>query len=195
MSNTNFFCNKRYDISFQDFYKLIQLILPSTITSREIRGIYKKEYQPCNVIELFNKTDDIQQTYSSTNYIASIYSWLGKRGLTVLADTDLTISLCREVLKEIKQNAEDYATYVFPLLDEQTIISSIDAQYRIFKQLNTLEGITKYIIKEYIGDEVNIEFYSKQNLTKLHGDTTSLMTYMTLLISKIIEQSNKNESN
>ena len=191
MNELNFFCNKRYDISFSDFHKLIQLILPTTIISRETRGIYRQEYQPCNIIELYNKTD-LQQPYASDQYIASIYSWLGRRGLTVLADTSLTTSLCREVLKEVKQNPEDFATYSFPLLDELQLISTIDNQYRIFKQVNTSDDISKYIIKEYVGDEANLEFFKNSNTTRLYGDTSSLLSYMLLLINSFMKNNSEN---
>lgn len=192
MNEQFFFCKKRYDISFSDFYKLIQVVLPTNLIVRETRGIYRQEYQPCNIIELYNKTD-LPQPYTSEQYIASIYSWLGRRGLTVLADTYITTSLCKEVLKEVKQNPEDFATYSFPLLDENKLISQIDSQYRIFKQLNTSDGINKYIIKEYVGDEVNLEFFEESNTTRLYGDTSSLLNYVLLLINNFMK--NKSEDN
>ena len=72
----DFYCNKRFDISFSDFHKLIKIILPSDYTSIETRGIYKIDYMPCNIIQL--KQED--------TVIANIYCWLGQKGLTVLAN-------------------------------------------------------------------------------------------------------------
>ena len=66
----NFFCNKRYDISFSDFYKLVALCLPNNYEMRETRGLYKSEYQPCNIIAIKQK-NNIEKPEEQ------IYCWLG----------------------------------------------------------------------------------------------------------------------
>lgn len=192
----DFLCQKRFDITFKDFCKLVQTVIPSNYQTRETTGIYKSEYQPCSILEIYLKTTELPEAnYIPANYIASIFCWNGKRGLTVLADNSLTINLSLQVLKNVKQNAEEFVTYTFDLLDEQAILSAIDEQYLIYSQLRTHDSIHKYIIREYVGDEVYLEFYTKDNTTKLYGDTTSLMTYMSLLINKFLVNSKNNQIN
>lgn len=176
----DFYCNKRFDISFEDFHKLIKLVLPSTYGSKETRGIYKVEYQPCNIIELFDKNQN-------NMHIACIYCWLGQKGLTVLADTPLTVSLCVEVCKEIKQNPEDWKSLSYPLIDEQLIIDELLLNnLLIYKQINAKNDTNKLIIKEYNNDECSLEFFKNPDSLRLSGAYTSLLTSIQLIIQKIL---------
>ena len=138
--NKNFFCNKRYDISFADFSKMVKLVLPTNYECCEKRGIYKRDYMPCNIIELKNK---------STCETFNIYSWLGQKGLTILADTEFATSICIEILSNVKQNPEDYAMLQFDLIDENTLINEIKSEFLVYHQINSSENTSKYIIKEH----------------------------------------------
>lgn len=180
-----FYCNKRFDISFSDFHKLVKLILPSTYSSKESRGIYKKDYVPCNILTIVD---------NSTDYSYNIYCWLGKKGLTILADTEFATSICIEVLKEVKQNAEDYRMQSFDIVDEVKLIEQIKQDYLVYHQLNSSYNTSKYIIKEYNNDEVTLEFFyepEKQDAdsVRLQGAMSSLFTYVQLLINKLLNDS------
>lgn len=178
----DFFCAKRFDISFSDLHKLIKLILPSDYITKETVGLYKNEYQPCSIIEVY-QVDSTQQT---NLLIGSIYCWLGRRGLTVLTNTEFTVNLCTNVLKEVKQNSEDYKVLSFPLLDEQTFIDALDKSYMIYKQLNSSEQTERYIIRESNNDEVIAEFFRQPDSLRVSGNMTSLLTYITLTIDKLL---------
>lgn len=175
----NFYCNKRYDISFSDFHKLIRICLPSNLTTRETRGIYKKEYTPCNIIEIY-------EPLQNNMHVANIYSWLGAKGLTVLADTELAVSLCLEVLKEVKQNPEDYKVLSLSMIDESILINheELKKDCMIYKQVNSSDNTSKYIIREYNGDEVLVDFYYNPDAVRLSGSVTSLLTTVQLIIEK-----------
>ena len=177
----DFYCNKRFDISFSDFHKLIKIILPSDYTSIETRGIYKIDYMPCNIIQL--KQED--------TVIANIYCWLGQKGLTVLANNPFAVSLCIEALKEVKQNPEDYRVLSSEMINELETINELseDKSLLIYKQLNSSEKTSKYIIKEYNGDEVLLEFYYDPDTVRLSGAVTSLFTLVQLRIETKIKQS------
>lgn len=174
----NFYCNKRYDISFSDFHKLIRICLPSNLMTRETRGIYKKEYTPCNIIEIYDNT--------KVQHVANIYSWLGAKGLTVLADTELAVSLCLEVLKEVKQNPEDYKVLSLSMIDESILVNheELKKDCMIYKQVNSSDNTSKYIIREYNGDEVLVDFYYNPDAVRLSGSVTSLLTTVQLIIEK-----------
>lgn len=187
----DFFCSKRYDINFSDLHKLIKLILPETYITKNTRGIYKNEYQPCNIIEIYkqlNNSDD-------TEYTGSIYCWLGRRGLTVLTNTEFTVSLCIEVLKEVKQNAEDYKVLSYDHIDEDELCSALskaDVTFRLYKQMNASEDTSRLIIKEYTNDEVLLEFFKNPDLLRVSGDTTSLLSYVVLTIEKLLNETRNN---
>lgn len=178
MSN-NFYCNKRFDISFSDFHKLIKICLPSNYQSRETRGTYKLEYQPCNIIEIY-------EPLQNNMHVANIYSWLGQKGLTILTDNELTVSLCLEALKNVKQNPEDYRTQSFKIIDESKLIDNeeLKENYLIYKQLNSSNDTSKYIIKEYNGDTVQVDFFYNPDSIRLSGAVTSLFTLVQLIIEK-----------
>lgn len=183
---TNFFCNKRYDISFSDFYKLINLCLPNNYEIRETRGLYKSDYQPCNIIAIKQKNNiEIPEE--------QIYCWLGQKGLTVLANTELTVSLCTEVLKNVKQNPEDYRVLTFDMISRKRLLIDNDElkkNYIIYEQINSSDNTNKYLIKEYNGDEVQLDFYYDPDYIRLSGAISSLFTFVQLLIEKY---SNKSE--
>lgn len=172
----DFYCNKRFDISFTDFHKLVKLVLPTNYSSKETRGIYKRDYMPCNIIEL---TNDKQE------FIANIYCWLGQRGLTVLTDTQFSTSICLEVLKEVKQNPEDFKSLSFNIIDESKFIEILSKEYLIYKQTNSSNHTSKYIIKEYNGDEVQVDFFYEPDSLRVAGAATSLLTYILLSIDKL----------
>lgn len=183
---TSFFCNKRYDISFIDFYKLIKLCLPSNYEARDTRGLYKSEYQPCNIIA-------IKDTSNLTKQEEQIYCWLGQKGLTVLADTELTVSLCIEVLKNVQQNPDDYKVLNYTLIDFKTNIDKLLPimtnkelihSYLVYKLTNNTNDTDKYLIREYNGDEVEISFYRNPESLRISGAITSLFTFVQLLIEK-----------
>lgn len=177
---TNFFCNKRYDISFSDFYKLITLCLPNNYEIRETRGLYKSDYQPCNIIAIKQKNNiEIPEE--------QIYCWLGQKGLTVLANTELTVSLCAEVLKNVKQNPEDYKVLTFNIIDKQQLLNNTDLlkDYIIYEQINSSDNTHKYLIKEYNGDEVQLDFYYEPDSIRLSGAVSSLFIFVQLLIEKL----------
>ena len=176
----NFFCNKRYDISFSDFCKLIKLVLPTNYKSNESRGFYKKDYVPCNILTLINKDDE--------EIYYNIYCWLGNKGLTVLADNEFTVSLCIEVLKNVKQNAEDYKILNYALVDENKLIDMLKNDYLIYHQINSNENTSKYIIKEYNNDESLLEFYYNPDMIRLSGAQSSLLTYIQLSIEKLFNE-------
>lgn len=176
----DFFCAKRFDISFSELHKLIKLVLPSDYTTKETIGIYKNEYQPCSIIEVYSTIEQ------SEKFIGGIYCWLGRRGLTVLSNTEFTVNLCTNVLKEVKQNAEDYKILSYPLLDEQTVISALDKSFMIYHQLNSSENTQRYIIRESNNDEVVIEFFKQPDSMRVSGDMNSLLTYITLTIDKLL---------
>lgn len=173
----DFYCNKRFDISFTDLHKLIKLVLPTNYTSEELRGIYRRDYMPCNIISLKNK--DTSDTYN-------IYCWLGKNGLTVLADTEIAVSIVTEVLKEVKQNAEDYKMLTFDIVDENELINLLKEDYLIYKQMNSSENTSKYVIREYNNDEILLEFFYNPDFIRLSGAQTSLLTYVQLSINKLL---------
>lgn len=179
-----FYCNKRFDISFSDFHKLIKLILPTNYESRETRGIYKNEYQPCSIIAIRQK-NDINSTEQN------IYCWLGQKGLTVLSDNEFCVSLCLEVLKEVKQNPEDYKvlSYDNEIIKEQELIELLSNTYSIYKQTNSSKTTSKYIIRENNNDEVQLDFYYEPFSVRLSGALTSLLTYVQLAIEKIQNKS------
>lgn len=181
----DFFCNKRYDISFLDFYRMIKLCLPSNYEARDTRGLYKSDYQPCNIIAIKQK-DCIDKPEEQ------IYCWLGQKGLTVLADTTLTVSLCIEVLKNVQQNPDDYKvlSYDTDKLKPDCIETNEDLykSYLVYKQINANDNTTKYLIREYNGDEVQIDFFSNPDSLRLSGAITSLFTYVQLLIEKNLEK-------
>lgn len=183
----NFYCNKRFDISFEDFHKLIKLVLPTDYVSNESRGIYKKEYQPCNIIDIYHKYDiNIAHSF--------IYCWLGRRGLTVLADTSLAASICLEVCKEIKQNAEDWKMLSYPLIDEDELINSLASKnLLLYKLLNTQNNTSKWIIKEYNNDECTLEFFKNPDSLRVSGAFTSLLSLVQISINKILNNSDKQE--
>lgn len=184
----SFFCNKRYDISFSDFYKLIKLILPTEYRAKDSRGLYRTEYQPCSIITI--------EKIDNPDFNEQIFCWLGQKGLTVLANTELTVSLCIEVLKNVKQNPEDYKVVNFQLTNYETdmdLISlsksiiehnEISKNYLVYKQINNQDNIDKYLISEYNGDEVEICLYHDSDSIRLSGAITSLFTYVLLLIKK-----------
>lgn len=184
----DFYCNKRFDISFSDFHRLIKLILPTDYFSEETRGIYKRDYQPCNIIELYQRGSDL------AGKVANIYCWLGQKGLTVLADNAIGASICLEVLKNVKQNPEDFRmlsyTYCTDSQDyidkENQIINAIasDKSILIYKQIYDNAEIHKYIIREYNGDEVQLDFHYEQKTLRLSGAVTSLFTLVQLSIAK-----------
>lgn len=174
--NKNFFCNKRYDISFADFSKMVRLILPTNYECCEKRGIYKRDYMPCNIIELKNK---------STCETFNIYSWLGQKGLTILADTEFATSICIEILSNVKQNPEDYAMLQFDLIDENTLIDEIKSEFLVYHQINSSENTSKYIIKEYNNDECSLEFFYNPDCLRLYGARTSLFVFVQLAIDKL----------
>lgn len=177
----DFFCNKRYDISFSDFHKLIKLVLPTNYVSRESRGFYKKDYVPCNIIAI-KPNDDISNELN-------IYCWLGSKGLTVLADDELTSQICFEVLKNVKQNPEEHKSDVL-MFDEfscEQMIELIEPkeQYSIFEQKNYYDGLIKYLIKETNGDEVELVIDTIRKSITLSGSNTSLYTFIYIIIDKL----------
>lgn len=187
----SFFCNKRYDISFIDFYKLIKLCLPSNYEAKDTRGLYKSDYQPCNIIA-------IRDISTIDKPEEQIYCWLGQKGLTVLADTELTVSLCIEVLKNVQQNPEDYRVLSYSLADYNKTIddflltesesfyknTELVNNYLIYKLINN--DTNKFLIREYNGDEVEVSFYKDPDSIRLSGAITSLFTYVQLLIEKYL---------
>lgn len=177
----DFYCNKRFDISFSDFHRLIRVILPSELTSKETRGIYKRDYMPCNIIELTNVSNE---------HVGNIYCWLGQKGLTVLADNALTVSLCLEATKEIKQNPEDFKVLSYQTIDETKLTNKLmtEQTIRLYKQLNASEKTSKYIIKENNGDEVLLDFYYDPDSVRLSGAITSLFTLVQLSIENLLNQ-------
>lgn len=180
----NFYCNKRFDISFSDLHRLVKLCLPTDYESRETRGMYKREYQPCNIIAIKQKN-----MIDSPEY--NIYCWLGQKGLTVLADSEFAVSICLEVLQEVKQNAEDYKVFSFEKSSktiEQAIIQSIidEKTILVYEQVNSSNNTSKYIVKEYNGDEVALDFFYEPNCIRLSGAVTSLLTLTKLIIEKQI---------
>lgn len=177
----NFFCNKRYDISFTDFSKLIKLILPTDYYLTEARGIYKQDYMPCNIITVTNRENLLEQY--------NIYCWLGQKGLTVLAKEEFSCSLCIEVLKNIKQNPEDYKILNYTIVDENKLIDLLKENYLVYHQLNSRDNTSKYIIKEYNNDECSIEFYFNPDDLRIYGAQSSLMTYVQLSIEKLLNES------
>lgn len=182
-----FYCNKRFDISFSNFHKLIKLILPTNYESIETRGTYRIDYMPCNIIEVYKK----QTEQTSREHIGNIYCWLGQKGLTVLSDRAETVSLCIEATKEIKQNPEDYRVLSYPLIDEQSLIDKLsndDNALLVYKQLNSSNDTSKYIIKEYNNDEVLLEFYRTPDSVRLSGAITSLFTLVQLAIETILRR-------
>lgn len=192
----SFFCNKRYDISFLDFYKLIKLCLPSNYEARDTRGLYKSDYQPCNIIAIKTK-DNLDKPEEQ------IYCWLGQKGLTVLADTELTVSLCIEVLKNVQQNPDDYKVLNFdftehnidieqflqdnPIIKEPELVKN----YLIYRLTNNQDNTDKFLIREYNGDEVEVNFYRNPDSLRLSGAITSLFTYVQLLIEKSLDNYSK----
>ena len=66
---------------------------------------------------------------------------------------------------------------------------SEDKSLLIYKQLNSSEKTSKYIIKEYNGDEVLLEFYYDPDTVRLSGAVTSLFTLVQLRIETKIKQS------
>ena len=178
----SFFCNKRYDISFSDFTKLVKLIIPTNYELLETRGIYKKDYCPCNIIILTN---------NDTNEQNLIYCWLGQKGLTVLANNEFTTSICIEILKNVKQNPEDYKMMSFQCVDEQLLINELKQAYLIYHQINSSNDTSKYIIKEYNNDECSIEFYKNPDELRIYGAQSSLLIFIQLSIEKILNSMNK----
>ena len=178
-----FFCNKRYDISFSDFHKMIKLVLPSNYTSRETRGFYRKDYVPCNIIAIRQLNDDTMKEQN-------IYCWLGAKGLTILADTELTAQISFEVLKNVKQNPEEYKTndFNFSTFNTNEFIELIkpDLQYSTYEQKNYYEGFQKFLVKETNGDEVEIIIDNKRHKISLSGSYTSLYTFILMIIEKIL---------
>lgn len=183
------FCNKRYDISFIDFYKFIKLCLPNDYIAKDSRGIYRTDYQPCNIITIENRTNpEINKEY--------IYCWLGQKGLTVLANTELAMSLCLEVLKNVKQNPEDYKVLNYTLsnydidIDEffnnNPIVQEQDLKnnYLIYQMTNNRDNTNKFLIREYNGDEVEMNLYRNPDSLRLSGAITSLFTYVQLIIER-----------
>lgn len=182
---TNFFCNKRYDISFEEFYKLIKLCKPTNFDMRETRGLYRSDFQPCNIIALkSNNPQDIDTPEQC------IYCWLGQKGLTVLADTELTVSLCIEVLKNIQQNPEDYKilAYETDKITSETFETddNLTSNYLVYRQTNSSDDTKKYLVREYNGDEVQVDFYSNPSTIRISGAVSSLLTFVQLLIEKYI---------
>lgn len=175
----DFYCNKRFDISFSDFHKLIKVCLPSNYQSRETRGIYKREYQPCNIIEIY-------EPLQNNMHVANIYCWLGQKGLTVLTDSAISASLCIETLKNVKQNAEDYKILTFDMIDVEEFKQMFLKDYLLYVQLNSSEKTKKFVIKEYNGDEVQVDFYYDPDMVRLSGATTSLFTLVQLSIEKLL---------
>lgn len=184
----NFYCNKRFDISFTDFFKMIKLVLPASYDITESRGFYRQDYMPCNIIEIRQVSDE------TTTIIAQIYCWLGQKGLTVLADTELGCSLCIEVLKNVKQNPEDYKVLNFDIIDRQKLIDNdeLKKNYLVYEQINSSENTKKYLIKEYNGDEVQLDFYYDPDYIRLSGAVSSLFTYVQLLIETKLESKSEN---
>lgn len=180
-----FYCNKRFDISFVDFHKMIKLILPSDYRTIETRGFYRQEYQPCNIIEI-KQADET---------VANIYCWLGQKGLTVLADTELACSLCIEVLKNVKQNPEDYKVLSFDMISRKKLLIDNDElrkNYIMYEQINSSDNTHKYLIKEYNGDEVELAFYYEPDSIRLSGAVSSLFTYVQLLIETNLKSISEN---
>lgn len=188
----DFYCNKRFDISFSDFHKLIKLVLPTDYFSQENRGVYKKEYHPCNIIEIFQKSSDL------AGKVASIYCWLGQKGLTVLSDNSIGASFCLEVLKEVKQNPEEFRmlSYQFATKEQDWVdqenkfiasIRSIDS-ILVYRQIDDGAEVQKYIIREYNGDEVQLDFYPESLTMRLSGAVTSLFTLVQLSITKNLDE-------
>jgi hypothetical protein len=182
--NNNFYCNKRFDISFSDFHKLIKVVLPSDYISKETRGIYKQDYMPCNIIEISMKDTETNRQKEDFENKYYIYCWLGQKGLTILADNALTVSLCIEVLKEVKQNPEDYRMLGYKSIDETTLIDNFSKDYLVYKQLNSSNDCSKYVIKELNGDEVQIDFYYNPDSLRLSGALSSLFSLVQLTIEK-----------
>ena len=180
-----FYCNKRFDISFSDFHKLIKLILPTNYESIETRGVYRIDYMPCNIIEVYKK----QTEQTSREHIGNIYCWLGQKGLTGLAKDEFSCSLCIEVLKNIKQNPEDYKILNYTIVDENKLIDLLKENYLVYHQLNSHDNTSKYIIKEYNNDECSIEFYFNPDDLRIYGAQSSLMTYVQLSIEKLLNES------
>lgn len=182
----DFFCNKRYNIGFSDFYKLIELCKPTNYDIRETRGLYRSDYQPCNIILLNNKDKE------SIEPEQQIYCWLGQKGLTVLANTELTVSLCIEVLKNIQQNPEDYKVLAYdtdkikPECIEQS--EELCKNYLVYKQTNSTDGTIKYLIREYNGDEVQVDFYTNPDTCRISGAVSSLFTFVQILIEKYLNE-------
>ena len=179
----SFYCNKRFDISFSNFHKLIKICLPTTYITKETRGIYKQDYMPCNIIEIYDS--------NTNNLVANIYCWLGQKGLTVLANDELSVSLCIEVLKDIKQNPEEFKILEFKLINSSIILDNdmLKTNYLIYKQLNTSDNCEKYVIKEYNGDEVQVDFYYSPDSLKLSGSQSSLFSIVQLIIEKYLNNS------
>lgn len=171
-----FYCNKRFDISFSDFHKLVKICLPTNYESRETRGLYKSEYQPCNIIAIKQKDDVIEQC---------IYCWLGQKGLTVLADNELTSSICAEALKHVKQNPEEFKMLSYNKVDKNKLLDQLYNDYLVYRQLNNKQNIDTYIIREYNGDEVIIELYDNHDITRLSGGLSSLFTIVQMAIEKL----------
>ena len=180
----DFFCSKRYDISFQDFHKLIQLVLPTNYQSREFRGFYRKDYMPCNII-------GIKQIDESFDNEQCIFCWLGQKGLTVLADKSLTSQICFEVLKNVKQNPEESRnnSFLFNEFNEELFISMIkpSAQYAVFKQMNYYDNLSKFIVREANSDEVEILIDWLRNKITLNGTNCSLYTLIFMIVDKLIK--------
>lgn len=180
----DFYCNKRFDISFSDFHKLLKIVLPSNYKSYETRGTYKIDYMPCNIIEVYEETNNQKL------HIGNIYCWLGQKGLTILSDKKETVSLCIETTKEIKQNPEDYKVLSYQLVDESKLIDKLmtEQSILIYKQMNSSIDTSKYIIKEYNNDEVLLELYKNPDSTRLSGAITSLFTLVQLSIEQLIKE-------
>lgn len=185
----NFFCNKRYDVSFSDFHKMIKLVLPTGYASRETRGFYRKDYMPCNIIAIRKEDDSFIDETNKLNEL-NIYCWLGAKGLTVLADNELTAQISFEVLKNIKQNPEEQRNDTFLYtndFEEDTFISMIkpNIQYSVFKQMNYFEDRLKFLIKEANSDELEVIVDTIRKTISLSGAYTSLYTFIYMIIDKI----------
>lgn len=178
-----FYCNKRFDISFSDFHKLLKVILPTNYKSYETRGTYKIDYMPCNIIEIYEETEN------SKDFIGNIYCWLGQKGLTILSDNPKTVSLCIEVTKELKQNPDDYKILTYPLVDEFKLIDDLSKNQSllVYKQINNSINTSKYIIREFNNDEVLLDFYISPDSIRLSGSVTSLFTLVKLSIEQMLK--------